>query len=68
MAIHRAGIDDTYYQNFSTIEAENEYELHICNLFNSQDAKKELILYQDYNLLTSMNAGGIDFFGELTFC
>ena len=67
MGIESAGIDDTYYQPFSTIVAKIDPSSKFIISTNTQNVKKEFVLYQDYNLLTAMNAGGIDFFGELLF-
>lgn len=64
LGVEPAGDNNTYYQPFSTVIADiDKHPMFIITDNNGEE--KEFVLYQDYNLFSSMNAGGIDFCGEL---
>lgn len=67
IGVEPAGIDGTYYQPFSAIipDIDNNPTFTI----NSQDGTiiREFSMYEDFSVITSMNGGGIDFYGDLLF-
>ena len=65
LGIKPAGVNNTYYQPFSTIIADTDTNPLFVIPADNNKTKKELSLYVDYNLITSINGGGIDFSGDL---
>ena len=65
IGVKPAGVDNTYYQTFSTIVPDIDTN-PIFNIKNSNDTIiKEFIMYEDYNAISSMNGGSIDFSGKI---
>ena len=62
-----AGDDGTYFQGFSAIAAEIDRQPVFEIKSDNNETLLELDLFQDYNVLTSMNGGPIDFSGEMIF-
>lgn len=65
IGVEPAGVDDTYYQSFSTIIP--DIDANPTFTISSEDGTviKEFLMYEDYNVMTSMNGGGIDFSGDV---
>ncbi len=63
--INPAGEDESYYQPFKTIVPKIDTK-PIFTINNSEGIpQKELVMYEDYNALTNIDGGGIDFNGKL---
>lgn len=67
IGIDPAGIDGTYYQQFSMMTPEIDTQ-PIFTIKNSENETiRELKMYKDYKAVSNMNGGGIDFTGEMIF-
>lgn len=60
-----AGIDSTYYQPFSTVMP----DIDTSPIFTVGSVEGEMIfdldIYEDYNVVPSLNGGSIDYYGDL---
>ena len=61
-----AGVSGTYYQPFSTVSVQIDTDPVFEINFDGKETL-DFEMYEDYNLLPSMNGGGIEFNGELIF-
>ncbi len=67
LGLKPAGVGDTYYQPLSLIVPKTENDPVFNLMSENNKVIRELSLYKDYNLISSMNGGGIDFEGDLLF-
>ncbi|HZH93972.1 MAG TPA: M28 family peptidase [Tissierellaceae bacterium] len=65
--IEPAGVEGTYYQPFSVMIPKIDTEPTFKVVSDDGKIIRELIMYEDYNALPSMNGGSIDFSGELVY-
>ncbi|WP_422487261.1 M28 family peptidase [Gudongella sp. DL1XJH-153] len=67
IGVEPAGVNDTYFQPFTTIIPDIDTDPTFTISSEDGNLIKELIMYKDYNMLTSMNGGSVDFSGDLIF-
>jgi ABC-type dipeptide/oligopeptide/nickel transport system permease component len=65
IGVEPAGEDGTYYQTFSVLLPQIDTEPIFTISSIEGQIIRELVMYEDYNALPSMNGGSIDFSGEL---
>ncbi|MCK5758193.1 MAG: ABC transporter permease subunit [Clostridiales bacterium] len=67
IGVEPAGINGTYYQEFSALIPDIDTDPTFVVKSKSNEILLEFDMYKDYKILTSMNGGGIDFSGDLLF-
>lgn len=67
VGLRPAGVEDTFFQPFSTIIPDYDTNPTFTILSADGTIIKEFLMFKDYNIITSMNGGGIDFLGQLIF-
>jgi ABC-type dipeptide/oligopeptide/nickel transport system permease component len=63
--IQPGGVNNTYYQPFSLIVPDIDTDPVFRIKPKDRNTVKEFNIYEDYNLLPSMNGGSVDFSGEI---
>ncbi|MBT3319855.1 MAG: ABC transporter permease subunit [Clostridia bacterium] len=59
------GINEQYYQPFTVMVPNIDENASFAIISHEREVIKEFVLYEDYNLLSYMNGGSIDFTGEV---
>jgi ABC-type dipeptide/oligopeptide/nickel transport system permease component len=67
IGVEPAGVNETYLQPFSTIIPDIDAEPIFTIRSKDGNIIQSLSMYEDYNALTFMNGGSIDFSGEIVF-